>query len=840
MMGREASRVLPMTLEPPGTIALLSIRDFTMSHPFFLSVCRSLLVAVTLAAWLATGHASAAGGGAERNPDFTLGETIPEGAKHDWNLGPTGARGWMYSERLTTLKARQIYVTAVDEGSPADGVLRVGDVILGVDGEPFTTDARVEFAQAITAAETRAGRGALVVTRWRDGKSREVTVRLPVLGSYSATAPYGCEKSRRVFKQGCETLAETMADPKYRVNPMVRSLNAIALLASGDDAYLPLIKREAEWAAGYQTNSFESWWYGYALMFMSEYVIATGDDSIMPGLKRMALEVANGQSLVGSWGHGFVGEDGVLTGYGMMHSPGVPLTIALVLSREAGVDDPAVDRAIELSTRLIRFYVGKGSIPYGDHVPWTQTHDDNGKNGMAAVLFRLLGDREAAEYFSRMSVACHSAERDTGHSSIFWNITWAMPAVNLSGPHATGAWMNQFGDWYFDLARQWDGGFIHQGAPQAKNDRTNRWDTTGANLLAYAMPLKKLRVTGKGKQVVPNLSKAEATSLIEDGLGWNNLDRNSFYDALSTELLLDRLGSWSPIVRERAAMAFGRRKAEVTDQIIEMLRSEDRYERYGACKALRYLRSDFSSAVPVLMDAFKSDDLWQRILVADALSAIGSAARPAVPALLTRLANPDFENDPRGMEQRYLSFAIFQRRGGLLKSLDGIDRDLLREAIREGLQNQDGRARGQVANIFDQLTLDEIRPLLPAILDAVAEPAPSGIMFAGQVRIEGLRLLAKHNVYEGMQAGMDYLANEWDMWGARGRNPKLVEHLAAFGGNARELIPQLEALAERMENEPNRVVRARGVAPQIRQAIEAIKVSDHTPEMIRLSGPQSQ
>ncbi|MFM1889780.1 MAG: hypothetical protein RLZZ565_537, partial [Planctomycetota bacterium] len=27
------------------------------------------------------------------NPDFTRGETVPEGATHDWNLGPTGARG---------------------------------------------------------------------------------------------------------------------------------------------------------------------------------------------------------------------------------------------------------------------------------------------------------------------------------------------------------------------------------------------------------------------------------------------------------------------------------------------------------------------------------------------------------------------------------------------------------------------------------------------------------------------------------------------------------------------------------------------------------------------------
>ena len=72
------------------------------------------------------------------NPDFTKGESIPEGANHDWNLGATGARGWMFSNRLETTEARQIAITKVDKGSPADGVLKVGDVILGVGGKPFS------------------------------------------------------------------------------------------------------------------------------------------------------------------------------------------------------------------------------------------------------------------------------------------------------------------------------------------------------------------------------------------------------------------------------------------------------------------------------------------------------------------------------------------------------------------------------------------------------------------------------------------------------------------------------------------------------------------------------
>ncbi|MSU36898.1 MAG: hypothetical protein EXS36_17735 [Pedosphaera sp.] len=287
----------------------------------------------------------------------------------------------------------QIAITKVEEGSPADGVLVVGDVILGVDSKPFSYDPRTEMGKALTLAESEAGKGNLRLIRWRAGRSAQVVVKLPVPGTYSATAPYDCPKSKRILEQGCRDLAARMADPSYaqRLDPIPRSLNALALLASGDPGYLPLIKKETEWAANFKTEGMATWYYGYIMMFLSEYKIATGDDSVMPGLTRLLLEAANGQSAVGSWGHQFARPGGRLYGYGMMNSPGLPLTISLVMAREAGVKDPAVDRAIELSVRLMQFYIGKGAIPYGDHSPWIENHEDNGKCGMAAVLFNLLG-----------------------------------------------------------------------------------------------------------------------------------------------------------------------------------------------------------------------------------------------------------------------------------------------------------------------------------------------------------------------------------------------------------------------------------------------------------------
>jgi hypothetical protein len=768
------------------------------------------------------------------NPDFTKGESIPEGATHDWNLGATGARGWMFSNRLETSGARQIAITKVASGSPADGVLKAGDVILGIGGKPFASDPRVAFGKALTAAE--AGNGDLGLTRWRDGKADEVVVKLPVLGAYSATAPYDCAKSRRIFEQGCQALAKRMEEDDYarRQNPITRSLNALALLASGDKDYLPLVRKEAKWAADYSAGGFQTWYYGYVIMLLAEYQMATGDRTVMPGMRRLALEAAKGQSIVGSWGHRFAEADGRLGGYGMMNAPGVPLTISLILARQAGLKDPAVDLAIERSAKLIRFYIGKGAVPYGDHAPWTQTHEDNGKCGMAGVMFNLLKEKNGAEFFSRMSVASHGPERDTGHTGNFTNMLWAMPGVALAGPQATGAWIKEFGAWYYDFARAWDGSFPHPGPPEMGGDSYRGWDATGAYLLAYAMPLKKILLTGKQPNIAPPLDAATAQALILDGRGWSNNDRNSAYDALSPDQLLECLGSWSPTVRERAAAALQRRKGEKPlAAIVAMLQSPNLYARYGACEALKAMRAQAAPAVKDLMALLDHDDLWLRIQAADALAHIGKPAMDALPTLLQRLTRGPTPADPRNMEQRYLCFAVF---GQMLKnSLEGVDRDLLFKAVAAGLQNQDGRARSDIANIYKQLNFQEIKPLLPVVLRAVVEPAPSGIMFADGIRVSGLEVLAAHHVAEGMQACADYLRSQ-NKWASEKRTPQLLKILSTYGAHAKAVIPHLRETAAMFdrgeENFPGNLSKQK--AQMVREAITAIEASQDRPELTRI------
>lgn len=768
-------------------------------------------------------------------PDFTKGGQ--PGDAHDWTLGPTGARGWIFTNHGHSAESRQILVTAVAKASPADGVLAKGDVILGVEGKPFAADARIHFAKAIASAEAENGGGMLRLLRWRDGKTDEAVVKLPVLGSYSATAPYDCPKSKRIFENGCKALARRMAEPSYTrgLNPIPRSLNALALLASGNKEYLPLLQKEARWAADFSTDGFATWYYGYILTFLSEYVIATGDQSVVQGLERIALESARGQSAVGTWGHKFALPSGNLNGYGSMNQPGLSLCIGMVLAREAGVKNPDLDRAITKAAGFVRWYVNKGAVPYGDHLPFP-AHEDNGKCSSAAVLYDLLGDREAAEFFGRMSTAAYS-ERERGHTGNFFNMLWALPGVARCGPLATGAYLREHA-WYYDLARGGDSSFLYQGSPVGEEEHGSYkgWDSSGAYLLAYALPLKSLHVTGKKRFSVPPFSAAQVEAVIAAGRDFGYKDNKNAYDQRSTAQLMAGLANWSPSVRLRSAEALGRREGDFVPDLLKMLTGNNRDARYGACEALGALGARADAAAPQLRALLKDPDPWLQCLAAESLPLLGPEARKASVSDLLAMTVRTNPADPRRMAQRSAAIALFSPYPGqrgpkslLADSLEGVDRTLLYPAIQTLLQNEDSVARSSVRTVFDDLTDRDLVQLLPALIKAIERLAPSNEMFGDGIRLAGLDLVSRLHIREGMNLCLSVM--EPARWGAKDRLAKCLEYLPRYGTHAKSLLPQLAQV--RAE-----IVASGGKNPQaerlalVDKCVAAIESSTATPTLV--------
>ena len=148
------------------------------------------------------------------------------------------------------------------------------------------------------------------------------------------------------------------------------------------------------------------------------------------------------------------------------------------------------------------------------------------------------------------------------------------------------------------------------------------------------------------------------------------------------------------------------------------------------------------------------------------------------------------------MEQRYLTIALFSQRNGLIgKSLESVDSKMLVKAVRASLLNQDGRARGAVATVYKNLSFKQLKPLLPAILEAITVRAPSGIMFAHEIRMAGLELFATHRIAEGIKLLADY-ALDMKPHASEHRIIKVMEMLEKYGAHAQRVIPQLEEHAQ--------------------------------------------
>jgi hypothetical protein len=761
-----------------------------------------VLIMLTLVTLLALPAHAARGKKDVPNPDFTAGDAIPSEAKQDWNLGPTGLRGWMFRRGLTTTDARQIRITEVAKGSPADGVLAVGDVILGVGpGARFESDVRKALAAAITEAEKPDNGGKLVLNVWRGGTTREAVLHLRTMGTFSATSPVRCQKTEQIIQQACEYL---------QANGLGRGisgqLDALGLLATGDKKYLPLVRDYVRQFAkpGLSldfSDGMKAWHWGYTNLLLTEYYLATGDESVLPTIREYTTKIAMGQSLAGTWGHGMAPpiqdgdgfRHGILGGYGALNSAGLVCAISLVLGRECGVKSPVVDGAIDKSAAFFRFYVDKGSVPYGDHAPWMR-HASNGKTAAAAVLMDLLGDAEAASFFTRMAVASYD-DLESGHTGHFFSFLWSGLAATAAGDEASAALMKEI-RWFYELERRWTGQSVYQPQLMGDNLKYGNWSSTGARLLHHCGPRQQLHITGKKGRAAKPLAGDALRETIAAG-------RDGLTKDKSAGELLAMLRSWSPIVRMEAAEALGKTDDNVVGDLIAMLQGGDRYARYGACEGLRCAGRKSAEAAQVLIDkGLNSDDPTLRYHAVYAFSSKGmnSVGHLALPTML-KLA---VKLDPADPLQLHLATVLFysgsvqpiQSICSSKQQLDQVDRKLLIEAVRAMLRTNNGRGRTLTAQaVYPHLTTAELNELWGDIYIAAAERAPSGVMFADGVRVDSVELMAKHRIKEGVDAGARLVAE--DRWGSYNRITRGVPVVAGYGGAVRDVLPMMKQMIEK-------------------------------------------
>lgn len=777
-------------------------------------------------------------------PDYTKGEALKQDRYNTnfnrWNLGPTGVIVELWAHQDMTARTRQMRILEIFKGSPAEGVLKPGDVILGLGKERFSSDPRKAMAQAITEAETKKGGGDLVLLIWRPdpdaelspdelpttGKEMSVTVKLPVLGSYSETTPWNCEKTEKLIDSACAPIvkrglfreSKEHGQVPYQNIPSV--LDALGLLSTGEAKYLPVVRKYARAMApadlDLDVEGLSSWYSSYTLIFLSEYYLATKDEAVLPAIKEYANTIAMGRSGVGTWSHGMAKPSwnggkfyGKASAYGSMNAVGLTLTIALQLAEECGVKNAETQTALRLSKNFFRWFVDKGAIPYGDHKAGSN-HDNNGANTQAAVLFDLVGEAVPTAYFNRTGLASYTI-RELGHTGHYFGWQWGALGSARGGPKAAQSFIDNT-RWFVELERRFDGSFVYQPQLAGKDHgKYTGWSTTGSRLMQMCLPRQALRITGKGRHTLEPLTGDEIRAAEAAGVYAPGED-------YPTARLLEDLGSSWPVVREAAAKALGQRDENVVDKLITMLKSENRYARYGACEGLYYAGRGSPEAVKALVDTMQnSEDITLRRNAVYALklpkverhnkdewrNALGEASRAATPALLKMAATDDPENDPGRKLQCAISDILFywgnvqNYRGYFRKNqnLEGVDRKLLLAALKSLLTNPNGRARSWSARLYPVLTEEEVKELWPDIYRSTSNEAPSGVMMSNGDRFAGLRLMAEHHIKEGIPLAIDIGLRQRG-WGSGGRLKNGVPPLLAYGGALKEYLPEINEVLQ--------------------------------------------
>ncbi len=790
-------------------------------------------------------------------PDLTTGAEVDK--SKSYNLGATGLRGWIFTkppthmdsyQGRTTILSRQILVTHVGVKSPADGVMQIGDVILGVDGKPFDDDARKLFAIAIQRAESSAGKGDLNLSVWRAGKTQEIRLRLRKLGDYKPASPLHSAKAKLILDEACQALAKEGIG-----NDWAGPISALAMLASGKEEFMPVVRDFAHQIAKKTIDQDPakmddgSWDLSYRNLFLCEYYLLTQDKAVFPAINQLTIMMAQGQSTFGTFGHGLRSPtpDGKLHGsvpaYGPVNNTGLVVNIAILLGGKCGVNDPEVKPAIERASKFFGHYVERGAIPYGEHEAYP-THDNNGKNAMSAVFFALQPNRpEQARYFTKMTTASF-CNREYGHTGQGLSYLWGALGANCGGPAALAGFFNQ-SSWHFDLERRCDGSFVYDGdeqfGPGATDDNTyygkSSYDglsPTATYVLTYSLPLRKLLITGRQGHVPAKLTDKDVAEAIASARF--DLDRKN----CTPEQLVAALGDWSPVARTWAAeeLAMRPEAQSLVPKLIELANSANARQRLGACEALGRIQNP--QALPVLIKLLKHDDHVLRFKAAEALNFMGDNARPALNQLLQALIDSSSKrneidwNDPLHSTQSKLAEAVFD--GLLGGSIDDVDMKLLMPAIQAMLHNADGRGRGKVSRVLERdLTVDQVRQLGPDILLAIREIAPADTMFGNEIREAGLKVLAKYRFEEGLEAGLLF-ARTQSMHGSQERMGEIMKILASYGTAAKPLLPELRKLVDECKAQEDFPEWARTMKVKaVLDGIAAIEATTEQPKLLRLS-----
>jgi hypothetical protein len=404
------------------------------------------------------------------------------------NLGPVGIGINLVRPGMT------MQIHNVEEGSPAaaTGKLQKGQIIESINGTVLKDiDPRIILGDIVTEAEATDGK---VVLKIKD--LGNVTVQIPVMGRYSETWPLDCPKSDKIVRKLADLLAKE-EKPQWG--------SVIFLLSTGEEKDLDVVRG---WMKNIETIGGMNWEKGYKGPGLCEYYLRTGDQSVLPVIKKMTEELRVNMYSGGWSGRGAPAAFTYSTGTGQVHASGVHCMSFLLMAKLCGVevDEYMFDEAFRQFYR----FAGHGNVAYGNTLPEGGFRDNGKTSGLA------FGLGAAAMVSPEGEESVFAKARDNSAMKSFYATNWFHAAHTGGGMgeiwHHTA--MNQMREkrpvqyrsyldirrWVMDLSRRHDGSIgiagmddrYDRSATEASGNRA--WGTYFA--LTYTLPRKQLQLFG--------------------------------------------------------------------------------------------------------------------------------------------------------------------------------------------------------------------------------------------------------------------------------------------------------------------------------------------------------
>jgi hypothetical protein len=464
-------------------------------------------------------------------------ESGPDAEVPGWfyNLGITGLRAQLVADEPKALLVKYVFPT-----SPADGLVRVGDRIVGAGGEMFEEEHRNGYGEKVFGADgpiselatvleecqggDRKGKLALTLRRGKEIVEVELDVGQKY-GTYSATYPGTCAKSAMILTELLDHLVEHQANNGSFGDPVHNTFAPLALLASGEAKYLPAVERNVRYHCGVTRTkdlSLINWSYASAALVLGEYHLATKEEWMLPQLQKIHDLLARSQYLRvsqidplakkthpddypkgpkdshGGWGHnpGFEGYGPIamLTGQG---------ALAYALMHRCGIK---IDRANhDAAYDFLRRGTGKnGYVWYGDKIGGgPESWADMGRTGASGIANFLSPYPDAAYRERAMShakvIGQHPQSFPDTHGSPPMGMAYTALAAHLD-PDSFRKLMDA-NRWWFTMAHCADGSFYYQpNRDNAGYGSDSRMTASSVVAFIFTIPKRSLVITGKEAQ----------------------------------------------------------------------------------------------------------------------------------------------------------------------------------------------------------------------------------------------------------------------------------------------------------------------------------------------------